>query len=521
MRKKANLNRRQFIGALGTGAVVTGCATSSTVPFFPSNDAAPAQDAAPTANPDDAPAQVTDGEVGSDVLSGTLYPGLDTRTILLNRITYGPTAADVAEISSIGYMAYLERQLNYPAIDDSAMNARLAAYPSLLMTPATLSGFVEESARDELITATILRAIYSRRQLFEKVVEFWNDHFHTSAFTGNTARFKVIADRDAIRANAMGRFKDLLLATAKSPVMLRFLDNERSRASAPNENYAREVMELHTLGVSGGYTQNDVQNMARALTGWTIGTSGASANAFQFRPEFHDNGPKRIMTLNLPANGGIADGESAINFLAAHPTTARFIAGKLVAYFVSEDRPTSLVDQATTTFRLTNGDIKATLRTILSDSSMRLATAKVKRPFQLFVDVARRSGATAANPNVFFSYIRAMGQWPFAWSTPDGYPQQSSYWAAGLLPRWNILTMLACGQAPCLPISAAALAQANSASTPEQIVALWDRLFFGSRMPAADKQALVDYIQQQPSDNYRKYSESLPLALSLPAFQTF
>ncbi len=521
MRRKTHLNRRQFIGALGTGVAITGCAGDPTIPFLPPGSGEPSPDSSPVANTGDSSPQVGTGVDESEVLAGALYPGLDTKTILLNRITYGPTAADVAEINRVGYMAYVEAQLNYSSINDSQVNAMLAAYPSLLMTPATMSSFAEESSLDDLTTATILRAIYSKRQLFEKVVEFWNDHFNVSGFTGNTARYKVIADRDVIRANAMGRFKDLLMATAKSPAMLRFLDNERSRVGRPNENYARELMELHTLGVSGGYVQSDVQDLARALTGWTIGTSGASLNAFQYRSDLHDNAAKRIMTLILAANGGITDGERAIDFLATHPTTARFIAGKLVAHFVSEDRPASLVDQATTTFRLTNGDIKATLRSILSDSSMRLATAKVKRPFQLFVDVARRSGATPVNPNVFFSYIRAMGHRPFAWSTPDGYPQQSNYWAPGLLPRWNILSMLAGGQVPCLPISAAALAQANAATTPDRIVALWDSLFFGTKMPAADKQALIDYIQRQPSDNYRKYVESLALALSLPAFQTY
>lgn len=522
MKRKKKLNRRQFIGTVGAGVAITGCTANSTIPdFFPPITEPSSEDSTETPEIPEIGAPATTVSENSEVLAGTLYPTLDLKTILLNRSTFGPTQANVTEINTIGYQPYLEKQLAYTTIDDSLLDARLAQIPVLSVTPSTISNFTEYEAIFLLGGAAIMRAIHTKRQLFERMVEFWSDHFNISPFNGGTAQFKVIDDREVIRQHALGKFRDLLGASAKSPAMLRFLDNEKNRAGRPNENYARELLELHTVGVAGGYTQNDVQNLARAFTGWTIAYSGPAANTFEFRPDYHDNGPKQIMGLYLPPNGGIMDGEKALDYLASHTATSRFIASKLVSFFLSETPPTALIDQAANIYRSSGGNIKSVVRVVLADTLIRYATAKVKRPFYLLAEVARKSGVQAVQPEFLTYWAGLMGHRPFGWSTPDGYPQQSGYWAPGLLPRWNVMMTLAMGQAPSLPISAMSLAQANGASTPQQVVDLWNRLFHGNRMPTADKQALLAYIQRQPNDNHRKYVESLALAWSLPAFQTF
>ncbi len=506
MRSKRKLNRRQFIGAVGAGVAVTGCAANSSLPnFFP-----------PVASEDtDSSPRV---EASAILPNRIPVPLPDTQTILLNRITYGPRAADVAEINSLGYSACLERQLNPESIDDSQMAARLAPFTTLSASATALSS-MDSMYANELGAAAVLRSIYSKRQLYEKMVEFWSDHFNVNQFASGIWYLKTVEDREVIRPYAMGRFKDLLRASAKSPAMLRFLSGEQNRAEHPNENYAREVMELHTLGVNGGYTQQDVQAMARAMTGWTIGTSGSTLNAFEFRADYHDNGAKQIMGLSLPAGGGITDGERALDYLALHPTTSQTIAGKLVAFFVSEDRPQALVDQAALTFRLTGGDIKATLRTALSESSMLLATPKVKRPFHLLADITRRSDTYVSATMSLAQIPGWMGHQPFSWSMPDGFPQRSDYWAPGLLSRWNLMMTLAGGNVEGVPIAPYYIGQSNGAESTDQVIALWNQKFFGGQMSAADQQALANYVNVHPDNRWRKYNESFALALSLPAFQ--
>lgn len=514
MRRKQSLNRRQFLGAVGAGVGVAGCAANSSLPdLFP-----PGMDPGSTS--------IESGDLASAVENSSLRSTAeqrlpsDTKTLLLDRITYGTRPADITEINNLGYTAYLERQLNPNLIDDWQMAARLTPFTSLAASATTISGMSWDTA-NELGAAALLRAIYSKRQLFEKMVEFWSDHFNIHQFATTAWYHKTVDDREVIRMHALGRFRDLLQASARSPAMLTYLNGNENRVGHPNENYAREVMELHTVGVNAGYIQRDVQEMARAMTGWTVGASGPNFNLFEFRPEFHDNGPKQIMGLSLPAGGGISDGEQALNYLAAHPATARNIVGKLVAFFVSEDRPQALVDQATARFTITGGDIKATLRVILKESAIIQATPKVKRPFHMIAEIARKSSATVPATTQLVQIPAVMGHQPFTWSTPDGFPQRSDYWAPGLLSRWNVITLLAGGSYPSIPISPYYMGQAAGAVTTDQVVALWNQKFFGGRMSTADQAQLASYINYNPANPLRKYNESFVLALSLPDFQNY
>src|SRR6185295_18491817 len=258
----------------------------------------------------------------------------------------------------------------------------------------------------ELSQQKLLRAAYSERQLQEVLVDFWFNHFNVDARKGATRFLVTEYERDAIRPHVLGRFRDLLEATAKSPAMLFYLDNWMSvdpgsaglgspsalragnrQKRGLNENYGRELMELHTLGVDGGYSQNDVTEVARAFTGWTIGNPRQGGGYF-FNARLHDRGEKLVLGHRIKAGGGESDGEQVLDILATHPSTARFIATKLARRFVSDAPPASLVDRLADKFRATDGDLREVTRTILTSPEFLSPTtygAKVKTPFEFVV----------------------------------------------------------------------------------------------------------------------------------------
>ena len=289
----------------------------------------------------------------------------------------------------------------------------------------------------ELSAQKIVRAVYSDRQLEEVLTDFWFNHFNVYAGKGLTRVFITEYEREAIRPHVLGHFRDLLGATAKSPAMLFYLDNARSsRAGADmerrrgqggrasrggarsasggiNENYARELMELHTLGVDGGYTQQDVVNVARAFTGWTIaGPRKADAGRFVFNPRMHDTGEKVVLGHRIKAGGGIEDGEQVLDILASHPSTATFIATALSRRFVVDTPPPPLVERATAAFRQTGGDLRAVTRAILTSPEFfapELYRAKVKTPFDFVVSALRATGADIRQPVPLERTMRELG----------------------------------------------------------------------------------------------------------------
>ncbi|MFQ5424923.1 MAG: DUF1800 domain-containing protein [Phycisphaerae bacterium] len=489
MVSKPAFNRREFIGALGASAagaaMLGGCSVFHAPP-------------APLPPPE-------------------MTPDLERR--LLNRITFGPTAAEVHAVNTMGYDGFLEQQLDPAGIDDGDAEGRLFWLSTL---NADIAGLAPRKANDikaELVSATLTRAIYSKRQLFERMVEFWSDHFNIYHEKEVLAYLKTIDDREVIRRHALGNFRELLHASAKSPAMLVYLDNRSNVARAPNENYAREVMELHTVGLDAGYSQQDVEELARALTGWGVEEEGPRRGGFIFRPEQHDGGPKQIMGLSLLAGGGVGDGEQALDHLARHPSTARFIAGKLVRHFIADSAPQSVVNRVADAFTASDGDIRTTLRALFSKASMAEAEFKFKRPFHLTVGAARQSGADVRVEPGLLRPLQIMGHLPFQWATPDGYPDEADYWAAGLLNRWNLVALLPRGELPGMTVDARQLAEINGDSTPDGVVGLWDQMFFAGAMPEAERRAVFDYAAAQPDDPNRLYYESFALALASPSYQ--
>jgi uncharacterized protein (DUF1800 family) len=288
---------------------------------------------------------------------------------------------------------------------------------------------------DELQAQKLLRAVYSERQLQEVLTDFWFNHFNVARKIEDRP---VVAayERDVIRPRVLGRFRDLLEAVALSPAMLFYLDNWLSAAPQTrgsrglNENYGRELLELHTLGVDGGYTQRDVVEVARCFTGWTMANPHDSLG-FVFKPAMHDRGEKRVLGRRIKAGRGVEDGEEALDILARHPSTARFIATKLVRRFVADDPPRALVDRAARTFRRTDGDLREVMRTILLShefSAPAASRAKAKSPLEYIASALRATGADVRNARPFVGTISALGEPLYQSQPPTGYPDRGDAW---------------------------------------------------------------------------------------------
>jgi uncharacterized protein (DUF1800 family) len=356
---------------------------------------------------------------------------------LLNRLTYGARPQDLERAKAIGAAAFLGEQLNPASIDDSVLEAKLAELPILNMDRRTAYRLVEREYRCyiSLTKGMILRGVYGERQLQERLTEFWTDHFNIPS--DELGPELVTFQRD-IRANALGNFRDLLFATAQSPAMLHYLDNYLNVAEHPNENYARELMELHTLGVDGGYTEADVKAVARAFTGWTV-HEGAD-DGFFFDVEVHDLDEKTILGHNLPANRGIEDGLHVLSILANHAATARFVCRKLCVRFVSDNPPDALVEGAAAVWITNRGDIKEVLRHIFqSEAFQASAGQKLRRPLDFFIGALRATGTEIHEFYTMELMLQELAQVPFGWHPPDGYPDSARAWmnSSGLLARWN------------------------------------------------------------------------------------
>ena len=406
----------------------------------------------------------------------------------------------------------------------------------------------------ELHASRILRAVYSERQLQEVMVDFWTNHFNVFAGKGADRWLLPSYDRDTIRPNALSKFSTLLQATAQSPAMLFYLDNFQSvspNANANrgrgllqqlraeqrpqqqrrgiNENYARELMELHTLGVDGGYTQKDVQEVARCFTGWTIfqprgGAAavnammgeGARRNAgtFFFNQRVHDDGEKIVLGHKIPAGGGIKDGLMVLDILAHHPSTAKFIATKLVRHFVADNPPQALVDRAAATFTKSDGDIRETLKTIFFSkefNSTESYRAKIKRPFELVVSAMRTLGAETNGGPQTHQWIARMGEPLYGFQTPNGYSDAAENWVntGALLERMNFGLALANNRIPGTRVNLSTL-NGDQAKVMDEYL----KTLLSGEISSATRETLLK--QLDPADPVTKV---VGLILGTPDFQ--
>ncbi len=380
---------------------------------------------------------------------------IDEASHLLNRLTFGPRPGDHAEVTRLGTHTWMEQQLAPESIDDSWTEARTRHFEALDVQP--LGELLEYSAKellDQMTRSKLVRAVHSRRQLQEVMVDFWSDHFNIDPSKGDSKWLKPADDKQVIRAHAMGRFPDLLKASALSPSMLWYLDGRVNQKTGPhekpNENYARELLELHTLGVNGGYTQQDVMEVARCLTGWTVRARNKARFAIgrvEFKPARHDDGPKSVLGVAIPAGLGSGDLDRVLAILCAHPSTARYLAEKLCRRFISDSPAPRAVDTVAQAFTASAGDIRQTLRTLLETPEFLSARgSKVKRPFHFVVSTLRATAARSDAGPVLQDYLLRMGHAPFQYPTPDGYAEEAQPWMATLLWRWKFALEFASGR---------------------------------------------------------------------------
>jgi uncharacterized protein (DUF1800 family) len=317
----------------------------------------------------------------------------------------------------------------------------------------------------DLWQGKLYRAIYSNRQLEQELDDFWYNHFNVFLDKGADHYLVPSYEREVIAPRAFGKFRDLLEATAKSPAMLYYLDNWQSVApdAAPvrrggkpkrglNENYGRELLELHTLGVNGGYTQKDVIEVARCFTGWTIERPG-EGGGFRYNDKVHDKGPKLVLGVRIPAGGGMNDGEKVLDILAKHPSTAHFISTKLAQRFVSDNPPKALVDHMAKTFLRKHGDIREVLKTMLSSQEFWSAgayQAKVKTPFEMVVSSVRALNGDVSDSLNLAQQIAKLGQPLYRKQEPTGYSSANAEWvnSAALLGRMNFALALVQNKIP-------------------------------------------------------------------------
>jgi uncharacterized protein (DUF1800 family) len=438
---------------------------------------------------------------------------------LVRRISYGLTADELERAQQLGYRAYLEEQLAPSRIDDRQCAAFVQrTYPVVSMAPSALATFDGFQALVQLQEATMYRAAFSKRQLQERMVEFWTDHFNISR--DDVGYLKVIDDRDVIRRHALGRFPDLLRASAHSAAMMEYLDQTRSRRGSPNENYAREIMELHSLGVDGGYTQQDVAELARVFTGWTrIG-----AGSFFYDANIHDFGVKKVLGRIVPSTAqgtglaGKQEAERIIDFLALHPNTARYISFKLARFFVAYQPPQAVVDAGAAAFLQSRGDIPSVLRAILTQPIVTASAPMYKRPYHLATSAVRALNPTVTSVGTVRSNVDVMGQSLYAWPTPDGYPMSMEFWSGLVMQRWNAVTSFA--NASQSSTSFAVNPLPFQGATADDTAGIICRRFFGNEVPAAFRQRLVTYLAPAPSSATR-VREAMSLALASSQFQWY
>ncbi|MGQ0642146.1 MAG: DUF1800 domain-containing protein [Gemmatimonadaceae bacterium] len=435
----------------------------------------------------------------------------------LNRLTFGARPQDYARLAALGptpaeaLQRFITEQLDYAQIDDGKLAYALSRYDYLDDSAGELYEYKPELLRAALASATLLRAVYSERQLYEVMVHFWTDHFNIDISKGDCRWLKAADDRIVIRTNALGTFRALVRASATSAAMLWYLDgrvNRRANAEEkPNENYARELLELHTLGVDGGYTQRDVMEVARALTGWTVRSTGESRfriGSVEFHAELHDDGPKTILGHEIAAGRGADDLDAVVDIVVRHPSTARFVATKLCRRFIADDPPVAAVNSVADTFAGMNGSVMHTLRTLFGRDEFRAARgSKLKRPFHFVTSALRATDARSDAGAALQDFLLRMGHVPFEYPTPDGYPDEATPWLGTLLWRWSFAAALSANEIAGTSVDSATLV-ARSGS---------------------HEKLMAHCLGRSPSPNeiatYNESGAGLALLLASPAFQRY
>lgn len=467
----------------------------------------------------------------------TLAPARQAAHVL-NRLAFGPGPGDIERVAQLGVQRYIDSQLDPASIPYPAdLGERLALLETVNRSAGeSLAEFIElrrdvreeeegakqrrrqrvEHMTQQASEARLLRAVESPRQLEEVLVDFWYNHFNVFAGKGLARALVASYERDAIRPHVLGSFRAMLGATAKHPAMLFYLDNHLSKAGGLNENYARELMELHTLGVDGGYTQKDVTELARMLTGWTFDQRRLMRHGetFRFDPRRHDAGVKTWLGRTVtPA--GLQEGEIALDVLAAHPATARHLSYKLAQYFVRDDPPPALVARLALAWRDTGGDIGQVLRVLFASPEFMAPSsvgAKFKTPYRFVISALRASGAPLASSAPLAAALKQLGMPLYGCQTPNGYKNTQDAWLNpdALGRRVVFANVVGSGR-----LAAAAAARANSASAapPTRAATGSDRTPMGRVAPSTPYPMAAD----TPSAARMAAATPMPAAAALDA----
>jgi uncharacterized protein (DUF1800 family) len=487
----------------------------------------------------------------------------DSALHVLNRLAYGPRPGEVDSVARTGVMRWIERQLDFEHLRDDGLGDRERAFKLLTYDREELAQRYGDALRErqrmqremaqngdtnrprgtgpmrefrelggELQQLAVVRAALSERQLREVMVDFWANHFNVFVAKGADRFLTPSYIEETIRPNALGRFEDLLIATAKSPAMLFYLDNAQSvapGASPPrrqpraprglNENYARELLELHTLGVDGGYTQQDVIGVARIFTGWSIDRPQQGAG-FAFHEWAHDRGEKQVLGVRIQG-GGMQEGIRLLKLLASQHATMHHVSRKLCARFVSDEPPDGCVDAAVEAWHRTNGDIRAVLRAIFTSPDFwapQAVRAKIKTPLEFVVSVLRATGAEPDSTLRLAQVVGRLGQPLYLQPAPTGYPETQAQWvnSGALLARMNAAVALAAGRLPGATVNLDAVVPL----TPDraQLTDLVNQRLLGGSMSAHTRAVILEQLVDV-NDPVQARTLAVGLALGGPEFQ--
>ena len=464
-----------------------------------------------------AEAQGTDRAPGYEVEASWRVP----TNRLVRRLTNGIVPAEQTQAAQLGFRGYLEKQLAHTTINDAEAERVVAGrWPKMLWTEARL--YDDNDQYDQylqLVYSTIYRGVYSKRQLYERMVEFWTDHFNIHVEKVGAPLMTTYIQKN-IRRHALGKFSDLLKSTAHSAAMLSYLDNDDNSADAPNINYSRELHELHTVGSDGGYTGKDLRQAALVLSGWTWSWNHNSYNRGRFRFDIDDHaGGRKVVMGQTYVEEGQNEGEKLLTYLSTHPNTARFITKKLIKWFLGDPVPAKVWTDAQNAFKSTGGDIKAVLRVILTEPNLMAANAKYKRPQHLLYSAFRGCKSRIYQyGSVFYGPLNQAGHLPFNWSPPDGYPDRFDFWAPSQLPRLNMAFRVAGNYIG--DVVTDIVRTFGNDRTPQGCLNTIATNLFGGEMSSSDRNALLQFLQKETIDDERLVA-AIALALACPSFQWY
>ncbi len=438
-----------------------------------------------------------------------------TTNRLVRRITYGINSAEAMSAAQLGFQGYLDQQLNWASIDDSACDDTVSTKWSLTKSTTAQLALLGDSypLRDAYVHETIYRAVNSKRQLRERMFEFWFDHFNV--FNTKVTSYMFLPYlRDVIRANCMSNFGQILNAVANSGAMMQYLDNWVNSGSNPNINYARELLELHTLGVDNGYSQADLYAVAKVMSGWSVQSdpNQSGYGTFNYRSDYHVLGDKVVMGTTI-RSGQKDEGDTLLTFLANHPNTATYICTKLCKYFLDYQPSASQVANAVAAWKNSGGDVVSVLRAILTLANLKIARPKLKRPFHYCVSVLRACppDLSSVEWGEVETICAGAGQGLFQWETPDGYPDRYEYWGPSMGHTINFALGYPTFATPNLYTQAENQFSFAGATGNDVTTALSTGLF-GNEMSLSDRKAIYRYLARTINTNMIRCATSLCLA---------